>query len=57
MMAMRAFGNVSRNAGACDGHTPNEAIEIYGQYLTEFEKIEMGMYDKIYTIGKVRRPN
>jgi hypothetical protein len=25
--------------------------------LTEFEKIELGMYDRIYTIGCVRRQN
>ena len=25
--------------------------------MTEFEKIEMGMFDKIFTVGKVRRSN
>lgn len=34
-----------------------EAMEIFGHELTEFEKIELGMFDKIYTIGKVRRFN
>ena len=32
-----------------------DALEIYDQELTEFEKIEMVMYERIFTIGKVRR--
>lgn len=32
-------------------------MEKFGNELTEFEKIELGMFDKIYTIGKVRRFN
>lgn len=40
-----------------DGYSPNEALQVYGSYLTEFEKIEIGMYERIYTIGSVRRTN
>ena len=29
----------------------------FGQQLTEFEKIEIGMFERIYTIGRVRRLN
>ena len=40
-----------------DGYTPEEAISLFGKELTEFEKIEikMGSFEKIYTIGRVRR--
>ena len=40
-----------------DGYSSHEAIELFGDQLTEFEKMEMGMYERIYTIGKVRRQN
>jgi len=30
---------------------------MFGSQLTEFEKIEMGMYERVYTIGNVRRHN
>lgn len=30
---------------------------MLGHQLTEFEKIEMGVYERIYTIGRVRRNN
>ena len=39
------------------GYTPQEAIERFQSELTDFEKIEMGLYERIYTIGKVRRQN
>ena len=39
------------------GYTPEEALEFFGQDLTEFEKIEIGIYERIFTIGKVRRYN
>ena len=32
-------------------------MEVFENELTEFERIELGIYDKIYTIGKVRRHN
>ena len=38
-----------------DGLSPHEALEQYGQELTEFERIELGVYERIYTIGKIRR--
>ena len=44
-------------AGGFDGFSPLEAIEHFGNQLTEFEKIELGIYERIYTIGKVRRSN
>lgn len=40
-----------------DGWSPQEALEKFGPELTEFEKIELGIYERIYTIGKVRRQN
>jgi len=40
-----------------DGYTPQEALEFFDQDLTEFEKIELGIYERIFTIGKVRRHN
>jgi len=30
---------------------------MFASELTEFEKIELGIHDRIYTIGKVRRQN
>ena len=51
----RIFG--ARNPQQLDGYTPNEALEVYGAHLTEFEKIEITMHERIYTIGKVRRHN
>tara|TARA_B110000285_G_C15107423_1_gene608847 strand:- start:1117 stop:1356 length:240 start_codon:yes stop_codon:yes gene_type:complete len=38
-----------------DGWSTQEALEKFGPELTEFEKIELGIYERIYTIGKVRR--
>ena len=49
--AMRKRGEI-----LSDGLSPSEAIEKYPT-LTEFEKIEMGMFERIFTIGKVRRSN
>lgn len=40
-----------------DGWTSQEALEKFGDRLTEFEKIEIGIHDRIYTIGTVRRQN
>ena len=40
-----------------NGWSPQEALEIYGNELTEFEKIEIGNYSRVYTIGNVRRKN
>ena len=40
-----------------NGYGPQEALELFGPELTEFEKIELGIFEKIYTIGKVRRQN
>ena len=51
----RIFG--ARNPQQLDGYTPNEALDVYGNQLTEFEKIEMTMHERIYTVGKVRRHN
>jgi len=38
-----------------DGWSSQDALEKFGHELTEFEKIEIGIHDRIYTIGKVRR--
>jgi hypothetical protein len=38
-----------------DGLSPHEALEQFGHELTEFERIELGVYERIYTIGKIRR--
>jgi len=38
------------------GWTPQETIELFSE-LTEFEKIELGNYSRIYTVGNVRRAN
>lgn len=42
---------------AFNGWSPQEALEIFGHQLTEFEKIELGNYLRIYTIGDIRREN
>ena len=39
------------------GLSPPEAMQRYSKELTDFEKVEMEMYEKIYTIGRVRRQN
>lgn len=39
------------------GLTPQEALERFGDVLSEFEKIEVGLQERIYTIGRVRRQN
>ncbi len=36
---------------------PQDALEKFGSQLTEFEKIELGLFERIYTIGTVRREN
>ena len=43
----------------CDGYTPEDTIAKFGNQLTEFERIELGLgiYERIYTIGSVRRAN
>jgi hypothetical protein len=46
---------LAKKAQKFDGYSPQEALEIFGPELTEFEKIELGIFEKIYTIGKVRR--
>jgi len=45
------------NNYASSGYMPSEALEVYGHLLTEFERMEMAMYERIYTIGNVRRAN
>ena len=40
-----------------DGYSSNEALCVYSTQLTEFEKIEIGMIERIYTIGTIRRMN
>ena len=39
--------------------TVSEVMDKFGHELTEFEKVELeiGIYDRIYTIGSVRREN
>jgi serine/threonine protein kinase len=32
-------------------------MEFFGQELTEFERMELSMYNRIFTIGNVRRQN
>ena len=39
------------------GYCPQDALEMFANELTEFEKIEMSMFERIYTIGQVRRQN
>ena len=36
------------------GHTMAEALELFDEELTMFEKNELGNYKFIYTIGSVR---
>ena len=48
------FNRMDNNFG---GWSPQEAVQIFGQELTEFEKIEVGYYQRIYTIGNIRREN
>ena len=40
-----------------NGWSAQEALEQFGHELTEFEKIELGNYSRIYAIGNVRREN
>lgn len=43
-----------------NGWSPQEALEKFStgeDALTEFEKIELGNYERIYTLGTVRRHN
>ena len=53
------FGNPNRQPPQTGwgGYTPEEALEFFKNELTELEKIEVGVYDRIYTIGTVRRYN
>jgi hypothetical protein len=37
------------------GYCPQDALDLFSGELTEFEKIEMSMFERIYTIGQVRR--
>jgi len=40
-----------------EGYSAEEAIALFGNELTEFEKIEIkhGSFERIYTVGRVRR--
>jgi hypothetical protein len=53
------FGNPNRQPQQVGwgGYSSSEALEFFQNELTQFEKIEIGLYDRIYTIGKVRRIN
>lgn len=46
-----------KSQGGFEGLSPQDAIMQFGDQLTEFEKIELGIYERVYTIGKVRRSN
>lgn len=37
--------------GKFEGWRPDEAVNLFHSELTEFEKLELQIYDKIYTIG------
>lgn len=39
------------------GWAPDEALSRFGNILTEFEKSELNMYKRVYTLGRVRRFN
>ena len=58
----KAFSSQSANnkvqiSSNFEGYTDQEAIAKFGNQLTEFERIELdlGIYERIYTIGTVRR--
>lgn len=46
-----------KHARALAGMCPQAALEQFGNQLTEFEKIELGNYARIHTIGHIRRQN
>lgn len=48
---------LKRKDKSFNGWSPQEALEMFGHELTEFEKIEVGNYSRVYTIGNVRREN
>ena len=52
----KASSSQSKNGqNKYDGLSPQDALEQYGSELTEFEKIELGIYERIYFIGRIRR--
>jgi len=48
---------VTQKKQSVNGWSAQEALEQFGHELTEFEKIELGNYSRIYAIGNVRREN
>ena len=46
--------NKKQRAELLLGHTPVEAIDIYADVLTTYEKTELYNYETIYTIGSYR---
>ena len=55
---IRHFGSAeTRPAPSFDGYTCQEATEFFRNELTDFELMELSMYERIFTIGNVRRHN
>jgi len=55
--ASSSQSHLTQIKSSSNGWTTQETLELFGHELTEFEKIELGNYSRVYTIGKVRREN